>query len=109
VLDTVSTHPLDAACLALSSGPRLRLIAANLSPEPRSLEILGPASWDSPRIRILDASNAVQAMTNPESFRSAPPASLAVNNARLRFQLDACALAFIDGGPSSTGKEYPRP
>ncbi|MBE0656631.1 MAG: hypothetical protein IH602_03020 [Bryobacteraceae bacterium] len=109
VLDTVSTHPLDAACLALSTGPRLRLIAANLSPEPRSLEISRPASFDSPRIRILDVSNAVQAMTNPESFRSAPPASLAVNNARLRFQLDACALAFIDCGPSSTDKENPRP
>src|SRR5207244_3975743 len=67
VIRSSTSDPLALQCLALRRGERLRLLIANLSPEPREVTVhglTGPA-----RMRLLDETNAEEAMRDPEIFR----------------------------------------
>jgi hypothetical protein len=62
------SHPLLVDGLALRSGARKRLLASNMTDEPRTVALGGvpAAAW----LRILDETNAERAMQRPDEFRA---------------------------------------
>jgi len=64
-----SSKPLRVESLVLRHGERLSVLLANLSSEPQSVTLNGlSGSW---QVRRLNETNAVQAMREPEAWRTA--------------------------------------
>jgi D-apionolactonase len=98
VLNVSSSDPLRVEALALRKQKRVRMLLANFTPEPASVQ--APASWLGRRaaLRTLDASNALRAMEQPETFRKARGERLEVTGHLLEVTLAPFALLRIDGG-----------
>jgi hypothetical protein len=71
VLSAASSDPLRAEILAIRRDDRLRVLAANFTPELLRVRLAGlPGRL---RLRRLNETNAERAMTSPEEYRGEPP------------------------------------
>jgi hypothetical protein len=84
-----SSERLKVDLLALRRGDDVRLIVANLTAEPQAVRL--PAALREARVRLLQASNAEDAMTAPGAYRTLEPAPAASLLA-----LPPCAVACVD-------------
>ena len=90
-----SGDPLAFDGLALVRGDAMRVILANLTGEAQRVTVRGlPPEM---QLRILDASNAEDAMREPEAFRHAPPMQQSVPATGLPVELPPYAVARMDG------------
>jgi hypothetical protein len=117
VQPSVSSEPLEVESLILRAGGKQRILLANLSDAPRTVELPAALVNANAGVRLLHAGNAESAMTDPEAFRApraalasgapAPPitrraviagaaAVLRPRNGAVQLTLDACAIACID-------------
>ena len=71
VLSAASNDPLRAEILAIRRDDRLRVLAANFTPELLRVRLAGLP--DRLRLRRLNETNAERAMTSPEEYRGEPP------------------------------------
>jgi D-apionolactonase len=71
VLATRSSAPIEVGGIALRRGGWTRVLLANLSREPQTVQL--PASLVGGRRRRLDPSSAAAVVADPSSFRAAPP------------------------------------
>ncbi|CAN5804904.1 hypothetical protein BH23PLA1_BH23PLA1_20520 [soil metagenome] len=96
VLSAQSFDPIGLTGLALANadGDRLRVLLANLGAEARFLSVFGLGTMA--RVRLLDETNAEQAMRSPEDFRADPGTELTTSNGSLTLELHPFALARID-------------
>lgn len=86
---TQSSEPLAVSSLLLARGKKRRLMLANLTPESRSVKLLGFAR--TVVARVLDESAASQAMMAPEAFRAQQ-----IHREASRFDLHPYAVASLD-------------
>jgi hypothetical protein len=84
---------IDGICIR-KDGKR-RIILANTTAEPQSVSIQGLAG--SIRVRMLDETNAEEAMLAPEKFRSKQAERIRITDNTLRLTLLPYAVARIDG------------
>jgi hypothetical protein len=89
VLRCESGAPSELAALALRSDDRLRILIANLTPGPLSVELDPVGAMD---IRTLDDATAPEALADPLAFRRRPATSAAVP-----IELAPFAVARLDG------------
>jgi hypothetical protein len=89
VLRCESAAPSELAALALRSDDRLRILIANLTPGPLSVELDVFGAMD---IRMLDDSTAPEALADPLAFRRRPAGSAAAP-----IELAPFAVARLDG------------
>jgi hypothetical protein len=95
VVPTRSTDTLTVEALALERGGRRRVLLANLSGEPRRVEVLGlPATVALLR---LDETTAPRATEAPEVFRAEPGEAIDAPGGRLEVTLAPYAVVRIDG------------
>jgi hypothetical protein len=90
-----SGAPLEVEGLALLRDGALRVLVANLTPEPRTVAI-DLSAWgvlEQAMIRVLDETSALQAMTAPGVFRAAPRP---LARSLLRIELKPFAVARVD-------------
>lgn len=95
VIPTTSSQTLQVDGLALHLPGRLRLLLANLTPEPQQVVVEGLPGLV--QVRALDETNAEQAMQAPEEFRSSAGESFATTNGQLTLTLRPYAVARVDG------------
>ena len=93
VITSCSSDPLKVETLALRRDKRRALLLANLTDEPQRVDVRGFAK--SVQIRLLDETNALAAMTEPEQFRSVT-ALLGATKDTLELTLRPCAFACLD-------------
>ncbi len=79
VLPARASAPLAFEGLALQRDGRVRVMLANLGPQPRQVRVRCPSLGPQVRLRYLDETNALEAMHAPERFRAEAwqPASVA--------------------------------
>jgi hypothetical protein len=94
VVPTRSSDTLRVDGLAVHRDGQMRIILANLSPEPQRVAVqnLSPQV----RVRTLDETNAEVAMTSPEEFRARPGQRVQTTAGALELHLLPYALARID-------------
>jgi hypothetical protein len=63
-----SSEPLQVDGLVLRKGRRTRVLLANFTDQPRAVSLRGLAG--KAKVKMLDASNAVQAMKQPDAWRA---------------------------------------
>jgi hypothetical protein len=68
LFETTSSAPMKVPCLGIKGKGQTQLLFANLTQQSRTIIFkgLGEAS----RLRLMDETNALSAMTDPENFRS---------------------------------------
>jgi D-apionolactonase len=95
---THSSHPLITEGLTLidAKGAR-RLLVANLSSEPQNVKI--KTGTCEGRVRYLDETNAVEAMTAPEEFCARPGDVVQSAGGKIELKLLPYALARVDIEP----------
>jgi hypothetical protein len=94
VVTSKSSHPLNVACLALRDGDRTRLLVANLEGAPVQIQVIGlPAQV---QVRIIDATNALQAMQSPTRFRQQPGEKRSTEAGSLTLAIKPYAYLRID-------------
>jgi hypothetical protein len=91
VVPTRSSQPLLVDGLALRQENRLRVVLANLSPEPR--QVLVQNLGQQVRVRTLDETNAEEAMQNPEAFRAQTGELVPTSAGALSLRLRPYAIA----------------
>jgi hypothetical protein len=91
-----SSEPLQSCALALESGPRRRVLVANLTDQARIVTL--DAAWLGPRARAatLDEHNAEDAMRQPERFRSRAAAMIEAASGRYRLALLPYSITRLD-------------
>jgi hypothetical protein len=95
VIPTVSSQSLQVDGLALHKAGRLRLLLANLTPELQTVTVTGlPAQV---HVRMLDETNAHQAMHAPEEFRASAAETQPTPEGRLTLALRPYGVARVDG------------
>jgi predicted phage tail protein len=80
--------------LVLRKGEQTRIILANFTEKPRSVNLVGVAQKST--VRLLDETNAVWAMQSPEEYRSAEQSIRALDQGRLALDLLPYAVARVD-------------
>jgi hypothetical protein len=94
--------PLEIAALAVRRADHTTVLAANLRPEPSTLDLrLGPGHLGDATIRSLNTETAAAAMISAESFRRNTRRQLPVRAGVLRLDLlpyEYCRLDFGSGG-----------
>ena len=95
-LPSLSSAPARVESLVLSKAGKTRIMLANLGPAPESIQLAVPGLRGEVSVRYLDERNAVQAMTNPESFRSDPGAHMSVERGTIELHLLPYGLVRID-------------
>jgi len=94
VLRVLVSDALTVTGLALRRGSQMRVIVANLTPEPHSVTALGVAGdW---RLRRLDETTVQQATTQPEAFRAEKGTPLTAEGGHLQVRLPPYAVARLD-------------
>jgi hypothetical protein len=94
VLAAESSQPLVFNGLALREGSRWRVIAANHTPEPQTVTIIGlDGAWT---MRALDETTADNAMRDPEGYRSMMRRSVEAVDGSLRVELLPYAVVTLD-------------
>jgi hypothetical protein len=94
VLPVCSSDPLQVEALALTTGEFTRVLVANLTSKSQCLIL--PTSAEAVRVRLLDETNALDAMTAPEEYRSSSEVAQTVADGRVTLDLLPCALARVD-------------
>jgi hypothetical protein len=94
MLELHTSDSLIADGLAVRAHDGVHVIVANLTDEPRTVNI-GPFSGDQVRIRVLDEGTAPLALTDPERFRSTGSV-LALTGGQARVTLAPFAVARFD-------------
>jgi len=94
VVSCRASHPLDVDALVLRKGTRCRALAANFTAMVQ--QVYFPQVAGSAQLRLLDATNAKQAMTEPETWRAAPVPQVAVGAVGLTIELPPFGLARLD-------------
>jgi len=89
-----SSEPRALDGLVLKKGSLYRALAANFTGQ--SLAVSFPDIGGRARVRVLDASNAEQATTDPEGFRLAAVPEIAAGQAGLHLDLPPFSLARLD-------------
>lgn len=95
ICPTHSSHPLQVEGLTLLDDKnRRRILVANLLSEPQEVKIKSGTCQS--RVRYLDETNAEQAMTDPETFRSKPGELIDSVSGKIELKLLPFALACVD-------------
>jgi len=95
-----STDTLAVDGLALQKNDRVRVLLANLTPDPQTVLLTG---MESPvAIRVLDESNALEATCDPEAFRAQSGETRNPSNGHLTISLRPYAVARVDNRSSVT-------
>jgi hypothetical protein len=94
VLASQTSDNLRLEGLALSKNGQVRVLVANMTPEPQRVQIcnLGPEV----RCRVLDESSVVEAMRSPEKFRADAGDRLTTRAGILELELMPYAVARLD-------------
>jgi len=90
-----SSDPLKIQALAVQSGEGIHMLIANVTDEPQECAI-APVGASHALIRTLDASQAPQAMTHAEEFRSGAVLEIAVGDSALVLTLQPYSTLRID-------------
>jgi hypothetical protein len=93
-LPVLVSDPLKLAGLALRGEGGTRLLVANLTAEERRITVHGLDP--SVRLRLLDESNAEEAMQAPEAFRERSPVPTAAPGGALVLDLLPYAIVRVD-------------
>jgi hypothetical protein len=100
VVASTSSDILTVDSLALRRDGRTRILLANFTPDAQSVTLADlHGRWS---LRLLDASNAEQAMRQPEQFRLQASQTLDAAGDGLRLELPPFAVARIDQDDHST-------
>jgi hypothetical protein len=94
VVPSKSSDNLKIDGLALRKDGRLRLLVANMSPQPQQVGVQRLSQ--QVRVRRLDETNAEQAMQSPEGFRAAVGETVQTRDGVLDLSLLPYAVACID-------------
>ncbi|NJN97789.1 MAG: hypothetical protein HC875_28775, partial [Anaerolineales bacterium] len=97
VVPTRSSQPLQVDGLALRHEGRLRVVLANLSPEPK--QVLVQNLGRQVRVRTMDETNAAEAMQNPEAFRAQAGELAQTSGGSLALRLRPFAIARLEEVP----------
>jgi hypothetical protein len=95
VLTARSSAALRVDGIALRKAGRSAVILANLTAEPQRVTVVGVQG--KPWVRMLDETNAEQAMRAPEVFRASPGEQRPVEDGRLALDLLPYAVARVGG------------
>jgi hypothetical protein len=96
VMSTASSDTLAVEAMTLRRGNQTCTVLANLGPRPRRVVL---PHLRSGRVRHMDETNVVEAMTRPEEFRRQPAIAAAVGSEGLTVDLLPYAVARVDAGP----------
>jgi D-apionolactonase len=99
-LPSLSSAPERVESLVLSKGRKTRILVANLGPASETAQIAAPWLQGEASVRYLDEHNAVDAMRNPESFRSDPGTHVKPERGIVELSLLPYGLARIDSAGS---------
>jgi hypothetical protein len=94
-LRTRSSEPLTAECLALEDRGRRRFLVANLSSRTQTVSLHGGIARG--RLRTLDQTTAVHAMTSPGEFRATTANAAQADDGVVEVTLRPFATACLDG------------
>ena len=94
VLPVRSSDPLRVEALALTTGRLTRVLIVNLTAQPRRVILPTPSA--AVRVRLLDETNALDAMTAPDDYRSRSEVVQPVFDGRVTLDLQPCAVARVD-------------
>jgi hypothetical protein len=94
VVPVTSSDTLRVEGLALRQGDRVRLLVANLRPHVQRVSLIGLGSHA--RLRVLDETNAEQAMLRPQAFRTGAGRTAQTEGGTLSLLLRPYAVARID-------------
>jgi hypothetical protein len=94
VVVSSSSNPLAVECLVLRKQSRTRILLANPTLKPQVAGILGLSR--TAHLRLLDETNAMDAMTEPEKYRADRGGVRRPVAGALEVELLPCALARID-------------
>jgi hypothetical protein len=97
VLPSRASAPLAFDGLALHRDGRMRIMLANLGPQPRQVRVRCPLLGLQVRLRYLDETNALEAMRSPDQFRAEAWRSVSVAAGELVADLQPFAYCCIDG------------
>jgi hypothetical protein len=97
ILPTRSSSSLQIDGLMLRKRSAIRTLVANLTPDPQQVRVEGLPD-DVYILRVLDETNAEEAMRSPQVFRARPGEQLAATDGVLTLSLRPYAIARIDGG-----------
>ena len=95
ILPSVSSDPLRLDGLIVRRRGRTRIVVANLSPDPQRVTVTNLE--ERVQVRRLDETNVIEAMQDPEAFRSWDGTEIATVDRALRLDLLPYACARIDG------------
>ncbi len=95
-LPSLSSEPERVESLVLAKGGKTRVTAANLGPKSQTIQLAVPGLQGEATVRYLDERNALEAMRNPEAFRSSPGARLPVEHGVVELELLPYGLVRID-------------
>ena len=95
---SLSSEPERVESLVLTKAGKVRVMAANLGAMPETIHVAVPELQGEVRVRYLDERNAVEAMRNPEAFRSYPGARMSVEGGIVELELLPYGLVRIDSG-----------
>jgi hypothetical protein len=98
VIASTSSRPLSVDGLVLQKNGRRRTLLANLTSEPQTVQIEGLAGPEGApvQVRILDETNAIQAMQEPEMFRATGSGMVMTQAGNLAITLPPYAVVRID-------------
>jgi hypothetical protein len=94
VIPTQTSDNLRAEGIALQKNGRMRVIVANLTPEPQTVQVCNLSAQVT--CRRLDETNVLAAMSSPESFRQAAGEKMLTQSGILELELLPYALARLD-------------
>ena len=94
VLKLTSSDGLRATGLALRQSTLTRVIVANLSAQEQEVEVRGVG--ETVRVKMLDESNAENAMREPEKFRREVGRELRSESGAISLRLRPCAVVRLD-------------
>ena len=94
-LATMSSHKLVATGMAMRRGDRLRILLANMTGDEHQITVRGLP--EAVRVRLLDETTALAAITAPETFRRRRGVNCTTTGGSLGVLLRPYAVARIDG------------
>ena len=91
-----SSAALRADGMVLKQDGRIRILVTNLIPEPQVVRVACPELSGDVLVRVMDETNAEEAMLAPEAFRQAAGERRTAGNGMLSLDLGPCAVAYVD-------------
>jgi hypothetical protein len=94
VLPAHSDDALRVEAMALSQGDAVRVLLANMTHEAQTVRVIHAGS--APRLRVLEDTNAEDAMCSPEAWRASEDATCEPTGEHVEVTLPPYALARLD-------------